>query len=29
VALEFARKQLFSDIRPSFADLEAELKGAK
>ena len=29
VALEFARKQLFSDIRPSFADLETELKGAK
>jgi chemotaxis protein MotA len=29
VAIEFARKQLFSDIRPSFADLEAELKGAK
>jgi chemotaxis protein MotA len=29
VAIEFARKQLFSDIRPSFADLETELKGAK
>jgi len=29
VAIEFARKQLFSDIRPSFADLENELKGAK
>jgi chemotaxis protein MotA len=29
VALEFARKQLYSDIRPSFADLEAELKGAR
>jgi chemotaxis protein MotA len=29
VANEFARKQLFSDVRPSFADLEAELKGAK
>lgn len=29
VAIEFARKQLFSDIRPSFADLEGELKGAK
>ena len=29
VAIEFARKQLFSDLRPSFADLEAELKGAK
>ena len=29
VAIEFARKQVFSDIRPSFADLETELKGAK
>ena len=29
VAIEFARKQLFSDLRPSFADLEGELKGAK
>lgn len=29
VAIEFARKQLFSDIRPSFSDLETELKGAK
>lgn len=29
VAIEFARKQLFSDVRPSFADLEGELKGAK
>ena len=27
VAVEFARKLLFSDIRPSFADLEAHLKG--
>ncbi len=29
VAIEFARKQLFSDLRPSFSDLETELKGAK
>ncbi len=29
VAIEFARKQLFSDVRPGFADLESELKGAK
>jgi chemotaxis protein MotA len=29
VAIEFARKQLFSNVRPSFADLEGELKGAK
>lgn len=29
VAIEFARKQLFSDLRPSFADLEGELKGAR
>lgn len=29
VALEFARKQLFSGIRPSFADLESELKAAR
>ncbi len=27
VAIEFARKLLFSDVRPSFADLEAQLKG--
>jgi chemotaxis protein MotA len=27
VAVEFARKLLFSDIRPTFADLEAHLKG--
>jgi chemotaxis protein MotA len=27
VAVEFARKLLFSDIRPSFADLESHLKG--
>ena len=26
VAIEFARKLLFSDVRPSFADLEAKLK---
>lgn len=29
VAIEFARKQLFSNLRPSFADLEGELKAAK
>lgn len=29
VAIEFARKLLFSEVRPSFQDLEAELKGAK
>ncbi len=29
VAIEFARKLLFSDLRPSFADLEAELKGTR
>ncbi|SDD24717.1 flagellar motor stator protein MotA [Aquimonas voraii] len=29
VAIEFARKLLFSDVRPSFQDLEAELKAAK
>jgi chemotaxis protein MotA len=29
VALEFARKQLLSGIRPSFADLESELKAAR
>ncbi|GAB6195147.1 flagellar motor stator protein MotA [Lysobacter xanthus] len=29
VAIEFARKLLFSDIRPSFQDLEADLKSAK
>jgi chemotaxis protein MotA len=27
VAVEFARKLLFSDVRPSFADLESHLKG--
>ncbi len=27
VAVEFARKLLFADIRPTFADLEAHLKG--
>ncbi|MBS3959419.1 MAG: flagellar motor stator protein MotA [Xanthomonadaceae bacterium] len=29
VAIEFARKQLFSDLRPGFADLEGELRGAR
>ncbi len=29
IAVEFARKLLFSDIRPTFADLEAHLKGKK
>jgi chemotaxis protein MotA len=29
VAVEFARKLLWSDVRPSFADLEAHLKGKK
>lgn len=29
VAVEFARKLLFSDVRPSFQDLEADLKAAK
>ncbi|MFI4913592.1 MAG: flagellar motor stator protein MotA [Steroidobacterales bacterium] len=29
VAVEFARKLLFSDVRPSFADLENHLKGKK
>jgi chemotaxis protein MotA len=29
VAVEFARKLLFSDIRPTFSDLEAHLKGKK
>lgn len=29
VAIEFARKLLFSDLRPSFQDLEADLKAAK
>ena len=27
VAVEFARKLLFSDVRPTFNDLEAQLKG--
>ncbi len=27
VAVEFARKLLFSDVRPTFNDLEAHLKG--
>jgi chemotaxis protein MotA len=29
VAVEFARKLLWSDVRPSFSDLEAHLKGKK
>ena len=29
VAIEFARKQLFSNLRPGFADLEGELKAAR
>ena len=29
VAVEFARKLLFSEVRPTFADLEDELKGRK
>jgi chemotaxis protein MotA len=29
VAVEFARKLLFTDVRPTFADLEAHLKGKK
>lgn len=29
VAIEFARKLLFADLRPSFADLGTELKGAR
>ncbi|MEO7775776.1 MAG: flagellar motor stator protein MotA [Steroidobacteraceae bacterium] len=29
VAVEFARKLLFSDVRPTFADLEAQLRGKK
>jgi chemotaxis protein MotA len=29
VAVEFARKLLFSDVRPTFGDLEAHLKGKK
>ena len=29
VAVEFARKLLWSDVRPSFADLETHLKGKK
>ena len=27
VAVEFARKLLFSEVRPTFNDLEAHLKG--
>ena len=29
VAVEFARKLLFSDVRPTFSDLEGHLKGKK
>jgi chemotaxis protein MotA len=29
VAIEFARKLLFSDVRPTFQDLEADLRAAK
>jgi chemotaxis protein MotA len=29
VAVEFARKLLWSDVRPTFADLENHLKGKK
>jgi chemotaxis protein MotA len=29
VAIEFARKLLFSEVRPSFADLETHLKGTR
>lgn len=29
VAVEFARKLLFSDVRPAFADLEAHLRGQR
>ncbi|WP_372013618.1 flagellar motor stator protein MotA [Pseudoxanthomonas sp. 10H] len=29
VAVEFARKLLFSDVRPAFADLEAHLRGSR
>ena len=29
VAIEFSRKLLASDLRPTFGDLEAELKGKK
>jgi chemotaxis protein MotA len=29
VAVEFARKLLFSEVRPTFSDLEAHLKGKK
>ena len=29
VAVEFARKLLWSDVRPSFQDLETHLKGKK
>ena len=29
VAVEFGRKVLFSDVRPSFAELESHVKGKK
>jgi chemotaxis protein MotA len=29
VAIEFARKLLFSDVRPTFSDLETHLKGSR
>jgi chemotaxis protein MotA len=29
VAIEFARKLLFTELRPTFSDLEAQLKGAR
>ena len=29
VAIEFARKLLFAEVRPKFADLENHLKGRK
>ena len=29
VAVEFARKLLFSEVRPTFNDLEAHLRGTK
>jgi chemotaxis protein MotA len=29
IAIEFARKLLFSSVRPNFKDLEKELRGKK
>jgi hypothetical protein len=29
VAVEFARKLLFSDVRPAFSDLEAHLRATR